>query len=92
MKTYLRLMSVPGAALMLAACSSTAGNVKPNATSTASAQKAPCVEQTASRITSKDWNCSPSGRTYTSVDLSRTGVSPAQDGLQLLDPSLRIQH
>jgi uncharacterized lipoprotein YajG len=89
MSIYIRFISALATTLLLAACS-TAGDVKPNAGATA--QNSNCVAQTGSRITSKDSNCDPTTRTYTSDDINKTGITPAQNGLQYVDTSLTIHH
>jgi hypothetical protein len=92
MSTSIRAIGAVIAVLSVTACATSAGSAKPNAGSAAVAQSSPCVAPPGSRLNTSDWNCSAASRTYTGADLNKTGLTPSQNGLQMLNPALTVHH
>jgi len=81
MIAYLNVASAIASILILAGCA-TGG-------SAAVAHNPACLTQTGSRIAANGKDCS-FGWSYTSDDISRTGVTQASEALRLLDPSITV--
>jgi len=77
--------------LPLAACTTrSATREPPTSASLASARRAGCVPDTASRIPVREADCARFGRTYTQEDILRTGAADPAQALRLLDPALTV--
>jgi hypothetical protein len=91
MITYLRTECAIASLLILTACAATNPGARPDAgASAAVAQDRECLSQTASRIPSKNPDCSEVGRSYSSDDIDRTGAATAGEALRLMDPSITV--
>ncbi|MGO9933626.1 MAG: hypothetical protein ACLPV8_17695 [Steroidobacteraceae bacterium] len=90
MATYTRALGSISAALIIAACAASGGNVK--APAAQSAADPPCTPQTGSRIAANETDQSLVVRCYTDTDISRTGVPTAAQAVQQLDPAIRVGH
>lgn len=53
-----------------------------------------CLQQTGTRIVSKDKNAciNAAGKSYSQKDIRRTGATDVGDALRLMDPSIQIHH
>ena len=94
MVTYLRSTSaILAATVLLAACATAPGNVKPAPATAAAVTHDPnCPTQTGSPIAVNGKECMGIGRAYTREDIDRTGAITPEDALRLLDPSVTIHH
>lgn len=89
MRTSIRLISMIGLIVGLAACAATAPTAPPQA---AASHDPSCLKQTGSRLPVGATGCAGSGRSYSSDDINRTGATTAGAALPLLDPSLTTSH
>jgi hypothetical protein len=89
MPTNLRVIGALALALLFTACATTAPTV-PAKTDKSNVTASAVHTCTGSRIPYS--TCVDEIRTYSSTDLNGTGITPSSDGLQLLNPSLIIQH
>lgn len=87
MITYTRAASAIASALVLAACAANTQGLKPTTEAASTgAQDAGCM--TGLQNTAGGASCLVSGRSYSSVDMGRTGERTVGKALQLLDPSI----
>jgi hypothetical protein len=86
---YTRVTSAIASGLVLAACAANTQSVKPTAQAASTgAPDAGCMTEKGTRIAAAGASCSVVGRSYSGVDVGRTGVTNAGKALQLLDPSI----
>ena len=83
MNAYLRIAAAALAATTLLGC---ATSKAPTATS--AANDPTCLTDTGSRIPRGPGQCRGIGRSYSSDDIQRTGVTSAAEALSLLDSSV----
>jgi hypothetical protein len=89
MTTVIRLLSVAGLIVGLAACAATAPSASRE---TVAARDPSCLKQTGSRLPVGATGCAGFGRSYSSDDINRTGATTPGAALPLLDPSLSTGH
>jgi hypothetical protein len=86
---YTRVTGAIVLALILAACAANTQSMKPTAQSASTgAQNTGCISEKDSGVNGSGADCAVAKRTYSSVDVGRTGVTNAGKALQLLDPSV----
>jgi hypothetical protein len=87
MTAYKQIASAIIAGMTLCGCATT----KPPA-SAATVNDPSCLKDTGSRIASNPGQCRGFGRSYSSQDIDRTGVTTSAEALSLLDPSITVHH
>lgn len=92
MTAYMRTAVIILAGAALLGCATTAENAKSKPAVTAATIKNPnCLTETGSRIAATGASqCRGFGRSYSSVDIDRTGQTSAADALAQLDPSITV--
>ena len=85
MAAYVRIAGVMISGMILFGCTTT----KPPAAA-ATPNDPSCLTDTGSRVAAGP--CRGVGRSYSSQDIQRTGVTSAADALSLLDSSVTVHH
>jgi len=82
-------MSAIASVILLAACTATTADVKPQSKTLADAQNPACLSESGSRVPSTN-GCPAFGHSYSNQDLERTGSSTVGGALRLLDPTMTV--
>jgi hypothetical protein len=90
MITYLRTGCAIASVLIFAACAATTPGARPSVAAAAVTQNRDCLNQTGSRIATKNPDCTAVGRSYSSDDIDRTGAATVDEALRLMDPSIMV--
>lgn len=85
MTAYMRIVGLVIAGAALLGCVTS----KPPVTAVATTDPS-CLTDTGSRISTGPGKCRGIGRSYSSQDIQRTGVTSAADALSLLDSSVTV--
>jgi len=90
MAAYMRIVGVIVAGVALFGCATTTDHAKSKPATAAVVKDPTCLTETGGLISSGPSKCRGYGRSYSSVDIQRTGSTSAADALALLDSSVTV--